>query len=272
MKRGSSVMMIGALCFALFCGAESGGQAKQTSLLFDGYALNGAEGALVGPVDAGEWFFELEMDVTDGKAVVEAGTRLELLRSSGLERLVADANESKSRSYRLWGRVTKYKGRNFVFPMQYLALDGAGVVKAAEPPEEKIEEQADPSPAEANDTVSLPVEVLEKLRSRQVIRTEQLRRPLDIRQDSILADRMGYLSRAADERVFFTLDSLGRNAPWISFELLRCEALERAEVEDSRDAEQLRMKAAGVLTKYEGRYYLLLQRANRVYGHGNFGR
>ena len=271
MKRGSKLMIMGALCVGLFYGAGRAADEEKTTLS-DGSALSGGEGTLVGPVGEDQWFFKLEKEVTDGKAVAGAGTELKLLPSSGLERLIADANQNGSRSYRLWGRVTEYRGRNFIFPMQYLVLDGAPAEKAVETVGENPEEQAAAPAADANAVVNLPVEAMEKLRSRKVIRTEQLAVPLDIKQDSILADRMGFFSATADGRVFFALDSLGRNVPRVSLELLPSEALENAEEEQAQSPERERMKAAGVVTRYKGTYYLLLQRANRVYGHGNFGR
>ena len=269
MRIDSSIIIISALCVGVLCGVGWAANDKPT-LLFDGCALNGAEGTLVGPAGDGKWRFKLEKDVTDGKAVVRAGKQLELLPSSGLERLIADANNTKITDYRLWGRITKYRGRNFIFPMQYLALGAAPASKPTETPKEKAQEQPAPASADANDVVSLPVDVLEQLRSRKVVRTEQLRKPLDIRQDSILANRTGFILKKADGRWFFTLDSLGRNVARVSFQLLPCEALQKAEDQQARTAGCVRMKAAGVLTRYEGTYYLLLQRANKVYGHGNF--
>ena len=271
MRISSSIAVISVLFVALFCGEAQAANDVPT-LLFDGYALNGAEGKLVGPLDDGKWLFELDKDVTDGRAVVQAGVKLELLPSSGLERLIADANATKITSYRLWGRVTKYRGRNFIFPMQYLALGAAPAAKPAEPGGEKIDEQRAAASADANDVVTLPVDVMEQLRSKRVVRTEELRKPLDIRQDSILADRTGFISQAPDGRLLFTVDGLGQNVTRVSFQLLPCEALENAEDRQAKTAAQVRVKAAGVLTRYEGSYYLLLQRANRVYGHGNFGR
>jgi hypothetical protein len=241
---------------------------KSPVLLYDGCALNGAQGSLLKPKDGGLWLFKLDQEVTDGKSAV-AAAEMTLLPSSGLQRLIADANESGISGYMLWGRVTKYRERNFIFPMQYLAAVASAAAEPNRPQE--ANEQAVTSAEDANDAISLPVEVMEKLRSRRVIRTEQLKKPLDITQDSILADRTGFILQK-EERAYFMLDSLGRNVTNISFELLPCEALERAQEEETRDAEQVRMKAAGVVTQYEGRYYLLLQRASRIYGHGNFAR
>ena len=76
----------------------------------------------IGEVGAG-WFFELASDVNDSSSVVKAGTKLELLPSSALEKMIADAKTHPAATYRLWdGRVTRYKGRNFIFPNYFQPL------------------------------------------------------------------------------------------------------------------------------------------------------
>ncbi|MGD8786635.1 MAG: hypothetical protein PVJ60_04360, partial [Phycisphaerales bacterium] len=93
---------------------------EHKSLLRDGFALNGIDGKLAGPDSNDVCFFELASDVNDYREQVNAGTKLELLPSSALEKMIADANGSSGASYRLWGRVTKYKNRNFIFPNHFL--------------------------------------------------------------------------------------------------------------------------------------------------------
>ena len=57
------------------------------------------------------------------RTVIKAGTRLELLPSSALERMTADRKTRTTATYRLWnGRVTKYKGRNYIFPNFFLYI------------------------------------------------------------------------------------------------------------------------------------------------------
>jgi hypothetical protein len=45
-----------------------------------------------------------------------------------------------------------------------------------------------------------------------------------------------------------------------------------AEITRAAIPEPVRFKIAGVVTKYKGEKYLLLQKATRIYGHGNFAR
>ncbi|MBA7626561.1 hypothetical protein ES703_34013 [subsurface metagenome] len=93
-----------------------------------------------------------------------------------------------------------------------------------------------------------------------------------MKQDSILADRTGFVVRQGDSRLVFVFDALGRNVQQISLRLLPCQALESAEHRQSAEVDPLRFKIAGILTKYKGNHYLLLERTIRVYSHGNFGK
>ncbi len=121
-------------------------------LLRDGFVLTGVDGRLV-IHDSNEnsressfdrWSFEFDSNVSGGRGLIKAGTRLELLPSSVLERMIADANKdsnaspvrsktsetttipskqiSNGASYRLWGRVTRYRGKNFIFPISAAIL------------------------------------------------------------------------------------------------------------------------------------------------------
>ena len=107
------------------------------------------------------------------------------------------------------------------------------------------------------------------VRTQRRISTEQLKKTLELKQDFILADRTGFILESSQESQL-VLDALGRNIGQLSFELLACETLERAERKQSAELEQVRFKTAGIVTQYKGRHYLLLQRARRAYSHGNF--
>jgi hypothetical protein len=292
---------------ALFIGVVSAtfvfgaGTAGETSLR-DGSILTGVDGKLARP-ESGErstWspdrcFFEFDSDVNDGHGCVKAGASLELLPSTTLEKMIVDAERRSGNNYRLWARVTKYKGRNFVFPTYFLALGemsapGAAKLQESQQQETKPEEKGTVEPAinEPNDVLSIPQEIIEKLKTRRIVRTERFgespraikdvgkeapgeakRRKL--KRDSMLADRIGFIGKSRGE-VGFVLNALGRNDRQVWFGLLPCEALERAEGEQSKEVERLRFKVAGIVTEYKGRRYLLLQKAVRVYSHGNFGR
>jgi len=140
---------------------------------------------------------------------------------------------------------------------------------------------------EPNDELAMPEEIIAKLQSRKIIHFEQLSKGVKLEEDSILADRTGFISLCGGRDAYyvqgktqqvisksryglFASDALGRNVGTIQIQLLPCEILERAQWQQAVEAEQVRFKVAGIVTMYKGQYYLLLQRAARVYNHGNF--
>ncbi len=272
-------------------------------LLRDGFVLQGVDGKLSGPDPNGAWHFAIASDVNDYRAVIEAGTKLELLPSSALEKMIADAKMRGEVTYRLWnGRVTRYKGRNFIFATFFLPLSPTR--KPVPKQQEQIEpveappaqeREIEPIVLDPNDVLAIPLDVLEKLRARREEMATTARPVADSNRvsvddpnvagedekqpehysrgaDSVFVDRTAFLIDQTDSRLVFTLDALGRNIQQLSLRLLPCEVLELAERKRSAELERVRFKIAGILTRYEGQDYLLLQKATPTYSHGNFGR
>ena len=276
---------------------------RETPLLRDGFSIIRVDGDLIGPDSNDVWFFELASDVNDYRTVIKAGTRLELLPSSALEKMTADKKMRTTATYRLWNsRVTKYKGRNFIFPGFFMPLSKAGKSEpetSQEPAEKQSGREREQQLAldEPNDVLALPQEVIEKLRARRettVISkkpiadsneisvdesqptTEKEKLP-DARRytqspDSIFVDRTAFLVEQNDGRFLFMPDALGRNVQKLSLHLLPCAALELTELKKAAEPETVRFKIAGIMTKYKGDNYLLLEKATRTYSYGNFGR
>lgn len=269
-------------------------EAARENLLQDGFVLRGVDGQLIGPDRNDVWFFELSSDVNDYEAVVKAGTRLELLPSSGLEKVTADVKMRTGATYRLLdGRITKYRGRNFIFPKYFLPLS-----KTKEPEPQvsrESEQEGDKSPeptslqerepaiaiSEPNDILTVPPEVIEKLKVSKTEIADSGRRRVDSNEvaiertrymDSVLVDRTAFLVGENDDRPVFVLDALGRNLQHVSLRLLPCEVLELTERRQSRTTGPIWFKIAGIRTEYRGESYLLLHKATRIYNHGNFGR
>ena len=266
-------------------------------LMRDGSVLTGVDGRLV-THDSNEakrnsaperWFFEFESDFSVGKCLVKAGTRLELLPSSVLERMIADANKAPDASYRLGGSLTQYRGKNFIFPTYFLPL--AKTKKPKLPASQKSPQQETrPKINEPNDVVKIPKELLDKLpdRKKTIVHTTRPENSEEIKsgpgrktksgkkQDSILADRSGFIRKSSYgtqdtwRQVSFVLDALGRKEGKTSLQLLPCQALELAQRKQSASPDNLRFKIAGIVTKFKGKKYLLLQRTTRLYSHGNF--
>lgn len=295
MGKRLKLLILAFVIFVLSRTSGLGAEMTHQILLRDGFVLRGVDGTLIGPDSNDVWFFELSSDVNDYKAVVKAGTRLELLPSSALERMTADVKMRSAAAYRLWnGRVTKYKGRNFIFPNFFLPLS-----KLKKPDSELVtHNKGDERPAtkkelvvdEPNDVLTLPKEIIEKLKTKREkivdsnrVQVDELRLKTEKAElldakgytqsaDSIFVDRTALLVRQDDGRLVFVPDALGRNVQRLSLRLLPCETLELTELEQSAEPEPLRFKIAGIMTKYKGDNYLLLQKATRTYSHGNFGR
>jgi len=255
-------------------------------LLRDGFILAGVDGTLAGPDSNDVWFFELASDVNDSSTVLKAGTKLELLPSSALEKMIADAKMYPAVTYRLWdGRVTRYKGRNYIFPNYFQPLSKPE--KPELPPADQQRAADKPLAVdEPNDVLTIPPELLEKLRarreegaSRYSARIENQESSIEKSADTIFADRTAFLvspslpaGQCRNGRLVLAPDALGRNIQRLILRLLPCEALELAEREQSAEPEPVRFKIAGLMTKYKGDSYLLLHRATRAYSHSNFGR
>lgn len=269
----SKRIAISILAF-LSCTALCAGAARQTPLakpqVRDGFGLTGVDGKLSST--DGKWFFEFDSEVSDDTGQILAGAIIELLPSTALEKITADAQKRSDANYRLWGNVTKYRDRNFIFPIYFLPISAADGQIKPEGSSTSQQQKAKITINEPNDVLAIPEEIVGKLKTRRILRHEELKKGLQLKQDSILADRTALLDKQADGAPVLVLDALGRNIPQVSLRLLPCEVLERAQQEQSAEADPVRFKIAGIITQYKGEYYLLLQKAIQAYSHENFGR
>lgn len=324
MSKLGTILILGLFASLAAAAPPTMEPAIEKPLLRDGFILRDAAGTLIRqsaePPDGNDvWLFEFSSDVNDSSpgrsaapstgagqvssnSVLKAGTRLELLRSSTLDRMVADVPKirnlkseipdsppSTGPAYLLSGRVTKYKGMNFIFPNYFLPLP-------PEKPKVEIPDSNTPAPGgvmaldEPNDVLAMPPDIIEKLRARRQKETSGTKVPIDEAKqpvedadaaravhyaqspDSILVDRTALLVQQLEGGPAFSLDALGRNIEHVSLRLLPCEALELAEREQAAEPEPVRFRIGGIVTAYKGDSYLLLQKAIRTYSHGNFGR
>ena len=238
--------------------------------LADGFLLSGVDGKLAGPDSNDVCFFKLDSDISDVETRVVAGATVELLRSATLEKMIANTDSHPAATYRLWGKVTKYNGRNFIFPIHFLPISEKDKPQSSDAQEPQ---QPQPCPVinEQGDELVIPEQLVAKLGASRIVRPQQLPKGLELKRDFILADRTATLAGQADNPKV-VLDALGRNLAEASFPLLACQVLEQAQAQQAAEAETLRFKIAGIVTQYRGQHYLLLQRATRVYSCGNFPR
>ncbi len=248
---------------AAVCGQES----QPGQVVEDGFVFGGIDGKLRG--GNGGWRFVFESDLSDGKGVIKAGQGLEVLASASLERMATDAGNRVDARYRLWGKITEYRKRNFVFPIYFLPLTKAD--KRSEVAQTKEEGSPEATINAPNDILNIPDEIMAQLWKNEFVRAGQSGQGLAAEADSVLLDRTGFVA-ARGAGLFFELDGLGQGMQRVWFRLLPCRVLEQAQRQASSSANRVRFKVAGIVTRYKGRDYLLLQRAIRVYSHGNFTR
>jgi hypothetical protein len=266
--------MVLGLVVLLAATSANAAESSPLPLIPDGTVIQAVDGTLVRNDSNDLWLFQFARDVNGVDGALPAGSQLEVLASSILESMIADANDRLLPRYRLSALVTRYRGANYLFPSYYLPLSKLKDANEPEPPEVVGPETS----IEPNGELEIPLEVLESIRNRRAARgpqrketdeapgTETERRA----RTHVLVDRVGFVEFTQGCPVFVP-DGLGWNVSKTRYELLPCGALEQAEKRLAAFPQPIRFNVAGLVTEYQGKKYLLLQRAIRVYDYGNFG-
>ncbi|MBP7052574.1 MAG: hypothetical protein KBE65_16305 [Phycisphaerae bacterium] len=285
---GAAMVLVLGLAGAGLCAQPI---AEAARLLPEATVLSGVDGQLVHR-DAGDtWWFEFTDEVKNDRYRIRAGTSLRLLPSSTLERLIADANDRYAPRYRLSAQVTRYEDANYLLTTYFLPLSTFKSDGEAGPTTD-VRPAVGDVPADPN--LAIPQEIIEKLKNARPIQGP-LRKPGEPDRPSssaagdylgrMLVDRVGVIAAAdvgspwdtgagasALPRLYFTPYALGWNVGDVRYELLPSSALEQARLLQRSSLEPIRFNVAGLVTKFRGTQYLLLQRAAPVYNYGNFGR
>jgi hypothetical protein len=251
----------------------------------DGYLITGIDGEFQ-QTAPGVYTFMFDKDIKTTKGSITAGHEVELLPSTTLEYMLRDLGSAPHMGLRLWGTVTVYKGRNYIFPSYYLKI--APVIKQTIEPnapataEEAAPSMPVPSINEANDEIRIPEQLMRDLQAtRRVVDTAPAVSATDPNAiatmpvetgDVVVVGRVGMLMAPdkSGER-YFRLDGLGRSVSLIKFHILPCQALEQLQGQIVPTAfNPVRHEVAGVVTKFHGEYYVLPTRVIRSYNYGNF--
>jgi hypothetical protein len=248
-------------------------------------------------VDANDtWLFELTMEATTPEYRLPKGARFVLLPSVTLGRLVADVNDRVAPRYRLSARITLYRGKNYLLPFYYLPLSKFKDGKTPEDGGRKTEDSttnpqsAIRNPQSKEPELVVPPEVLERLKKQRPLRgprrsAEAEKKPIPGPSEQVLVDCVGRIEssrRSPDQGAqdawvknppcIFVPYALGWNVSDVRYNLLPCTALEEALRRQKGALDPIRFNVAGLVTEFQGRKYLLLQRATSVYNYGTFGR
>mgnify|MGYP001160590122 CR=1 FL=1 len=275
-----SRMVLGVVLLAGI--SANAAETSTAPLVPDGTVVQATDGTLARSDSNDLWLFQFVRDVNGVGGALPAGSQLQVLPSSILDSMVADANERLLPRYRLSALVTRYRGSNYLFPSYYLPLSK---LKDANAPQEEPEKLLDTVPdtdVGPGGPLEIPEEVLDRIRTRRQARGPQRGEagpgapgpPAETGRRArthVLVDRIGFIEFTQGYPVFVP-DGLGRNVAETRYELLPCSALEQAERRLAAFPQPIRFNVAGLVTEYQGRKYLLLQRAIRVYNYGNFGR
>jgi hypothetical protein len=241
------------------------GIAQDEQFLKDNAIIDGIEGKLISDTKD-KWLFEFDTDVNDGREISKTSEPIEMLKCSTLERMVEDSKGRSEARYRLWGKITKFDDKNYIYATYFLAL------RKLEKPAEKQTQLESVKPINSpNDILKIPEEITSKLRQSEVLPTGTIAAEIQSKQDTIFASRTGFITEK-DGYYEFQPDGLGRGIEKFSIKLLPCRTLELALEQIRTESNPARFNVAGVMTKYKNEQYLLLQKATRIYSYGNLGR
>ena len=271
-KQLTILILILSLCGFTF--AEDPPKPSPTfkvGLLREGFTFNSIEGTVTKDGEKDIWYFAADEDVNDQRAMLKAGTKIQLLPSSTLERIISIA-EDDSIDVSLRAIVTSYAGQNFLFPTDFIPLGGQVLPEPVKEPVQPPQSAEPPKQVEepSEDSI-IPLDVMTRLKPKKVVSLKKMKKQLDVEGDAMLVDRTGFVIGEEADNVF-VIDELGRNVEQISFQLLPCQAIQRVERKQNQSPARQRYRIAAIVTKYKGDYYLLFQRAVRTYSHGNFAR
>jgi len=267
MAKKSVILILVVLTTGIVFAAK---QPEGGGLLREGFVLNGVEGTIKAD-KKGVWFFTADTDISDESVVVLAGKAIELLASSTLEKITTTAGDDFSAGVRLWARISRYDGRNFLFAFMFIPLSGFEGTSPQVTIEPNTTQKESTEPAEQMEESIIPPDVMAILKPKRMVDFGKLKETMDIEGDVILANRTGFIVGKKGNRTF-EVDGLGRNVDGLRLRLLDCEVLERTEQKLAMTTGRQRYRVAGIVSKYKDDYYLLLQRAVRTYSHGNFTR
>ncbi len=277
-----SVLIAGGSAFAATPDNE---REKRSIPLRDGFVFIGVNGLVRAQADGqadgqanrladdkgGRWVFVPDEQISDGRGQAGPGSELEILPSSTLEKLMRTMGSEESLGVRLTARVTLYEGQNFIFPVLFIPTSGGEKIETDDVPDPKQQDKEQPRANDPNDASIIPAYILKRLKPERVVDLSKIKQQVGIDNDAVLVSRTGFIEGPGGAEVF-SFDAFGRGIDDVQFVLLKNTMLQQTELQLSLLSSRRRYRVAGIVTRYKGQYYLLLQRAVRTYTHGNFTR
>jgi hypothetical protein len=146
---------------------------------------------------------------------------------------------------------------------------------------------------EPEDAVTLPDEILKRLKQKRTYQTEpvkpaqpekntnhpkqqpndkQKNKPLPAGQFRVVTEKTGYIEKTKTGEYLFRIEGFGRKISTESYQLLPCITLEEALKDEKKALNKPRFTIAGITGEFKGKEYLLMHRAQFKYSYNNFGR
>ncbi len=226
----------------------------------EGFALAGVSGMITRTGDKTEYFFHPDTPLTDKTATIEKGKAIKILESSSLQAIMSAYKEDVPLQVKAWGMLTVFDKTNYAYINYVLPVAAVSDESDGEKPQPDSETKADDV---------IPQDVLDILRGDRSIDTAAAGDFDSQKPDGIYADKTGFIERNKAGNYIFRPDGLGQNIENKKFYLLKCQTLETVIGQPKSRLLPIRYKVAGITNEFDGRKYILLQRATRVYGYGN---
>ena len=232
----------------------------------DNIIIDGIEGRLINN-GQDKYSFEFDADANDGREISQIKEPMEMLKCSTFEKMLEDSKGRSEARYRLWGKITRFEDRTYIYATYFLAL------RKLEKPQQKQNQNTNSSQSinSPNDILTIPEEITSKLRQSEVLPTGKKAIEIQSKQDTVFAGRTGFITEK-NGCYEFQPDGLGREIGKFSIKLLPCRTLELTLEQIHNEPNPPRFNVAGIMTKYDNGQYLLLQKATRIYSYGNLGK
>lgn len=250
----------GCIAVLLLLAASLCAETASTPLISDGLMLDAAQGTLKVDPNGGRWLFSLSKAYRLGQRDIPAEACFELLPSAALTHLVAKVAPEKPIEVLLWARITQYRGRNYL----YLSPPNFHIL----PRKQDGDRTSVPDPNEEN-AIGIPQEVLELMKHESRSSTGPEKSPQHpLVKDVLLIGRRGRIEQQGNATAII-LEGIGRNVLQERLILLPGRVRAQVENEQAVSADRLWFRVAGMKIEFQGRRYLLLHQASRLYSYGN---
>lgn len=232
----------------------------------DGASIQGADGELSYSYAMDKWTFTIA-DIANNENNIAIGKSFTMLENSTLEKMVADYKKNQIKKFKIWASLTKFQNANKIYASYYIPL--AKIEPTTEPNEPAAENIVDD---DKNSLKVLPADIRKRLEPKKVVSTVEITAALESSKDAVIVNRSGFFKRGENMGYIFELDNLGRNKQDMNFIVLANQELELVVREMEKNFNPVRFKVSGIITRFEGSNYILLNNSAKALHYGNFAR